>query len=322
MKYLNFLIFSAFIGFTFTACKKDKETEPKQIPTNQTDQEGASAIDDAIEDISDIISNKIGGGASQSSGRVTAYNLPCGIIKLDSNNTNGETRYTVQYGQNSPCGSKKKSGSIAFYLTNGNTFAQANAVYSIVFTNYKVEWVATEKEVTVNGTLTVSNINGHYIWEAVVFNKTIKHKVRGKLLITFENGEVRERNHFQLRTWASNNGWQGLSFSIEGDTLNNISETGYTIDGNHYYQTQIIDALTWSNCGNSFTGPYVLKTGHAKMNVDYPNISDAFIDVEAGYYINTKKLTTTPSKVNDCNANTYKIVIKFATFESTQYQLY
>jgi len=326
MKLFNVLFLSSVLctSLFFSSCKDKNENdpEPKKSTTTQTDQEGASAIDDAVEDVNDIISNKIGGGYNKSNSRVTAYNLPCGIIKFDSSTVNGTKVYTAQYGQNTPCGYKRKSGSIAFKLISGNTFAEVGAIYSVVFTEYKVEVIATGKEVTVNGTLTVTNVDGHYIWEAVFFNETIKHKVRGKLLITFENGEVRERNHFQLRTWSSSNGWEGLTFSVAGDTLDNISETGYTIDDNYYYQTQIIEALTWSNCGTDFKGPYVLKTGHAKMSVDYPNVKDAYIDIEAGYNINTTNLTSTPTKVNDCNSNAYKIFVKFSVIENTQYQLY
>lgn len=324
MKYINNLFLASLFctSIFFTSCKEKDKTDPEPKTTTQTDQDGASAIDDAIEDVNDIISNKIGGGYGKSNARVTAYQLPCGIIKLDSSTVNGSKQYSVQYGQNTPCGFKKKSGTITFNLTNGNTFAEVGAVYSVVFTNYKVEAVATGKEVTVNGTLTVTNIDGHYIWEAVVFNQTIKHKVRGKLLITFENGEVRERNHYQLRTWSSNNGWTGLTFSVAGDTLINVSETGNTIDGNYPYQTRIIDALTWSNCGSDFTGPYVLKMGHAKMSVEYPNVTDAFIDIEAGYLVDAANLTSTPTKVNNCQSNAYKIFVKFSAIENTQYQLY
>lgn len=303
----------------FSSCDREKEKVNKTPESDQTDQEGSSAIDDALEDVNDIISNDIGGGASQTNMRTTAYDLPCGVVKFDSTDIgNGKYKYFVQYGENTACGYKRKSGDVSFALINGNTFADVGAVYSVTFTDYTVVVLATGNSVTVNGTVNVTNRDGHYVWESVVFNQTVVHKLRGQLEITYENGEVRTRDHFQLRTWASDNSWAGLTFTVSGDTLingKNISETGYTINGDYYYETEILEDLTWENCGVDFKGPYVLTTGHARMNLVVPFVSDTYVDVEAGY-------DASFTKTNDCNSSAYRISLKLGDFESTEYQLY
>ncbi len=133
---------------------------------------------------------------------------------------------------------------------------------------------------------------------------------------------MRERKYFQSRIWSSNDGWAGLKLTVSGDTLINgvnVSEIGRTLDDDRYFETQILTDYAWSNCGTSFVGPFVLKTGKARMNVTVPNISPAYFEVEAGYLV---KLRSTATQVNDCTTNAYKISIQIGTNSSTEYQLY
>lgn len=333
MKKTTSILFTFLLsGLLLTACKKDNEPEPNNnnnnLPAKQNDKTGSVEADAVIDDVNDFISNKIGGG---SNARMAAYNLPCGVIRVDSVTTDNGKIYKMQYGNNTPCGYKKKSGEVTFELASGKTFEDSNAVVKIVFNNYTVEAVANGATVKLNGTITVTNIDGGYIWQAVstTYPRVIKHKIRGTFDITYANNEVRPRSYYQLRTWSSSNGWEGLTFSVAGDTTitindvpSSVSETGKTYEGNHDFQTEIITNFSWSNCGSAWAGPYVLKTGNAKMHVTIPNISPAYINVEAGYKINVNNLDATPTLVNDCSSNAYKITAQIGTVSNTQYQLY
>lgn len=312
--------------------KKEKKEDPlpveEQTPKSvkQSDQSGTAAADAAIEDVNDIISNGIGGGSNK---RMEEYRLPCGIVSLDSSTTdNGRKLYKIKYGKEAKCTNdfKFKTGTVVFQLTKGIAFSEEGAVFKITFVDYVVENSSTGDIVKVNGALYITNVKGGHIWQSVVNNTTIQHRIRGAFNVTYVSGAVREKKYFQLRTWNSSNGWAGLSFSATGDTAigvnTKISEIGYTLDGNYYYETNILEDYIWKNTSSSFVGPYVLQLGHAQVNVAVPSITPAYFDVEAGYYDNLSSSTDVPVKVNDKTSNAYKIIVRIGTTALTQYQLY
>ena len=328
MKKASSILLSIFFLIVFiSGCKKDKSVTdpiPPKTTTKPSDQQGSSEADAAIDDVSDFINNKIGGGTSQ---KTSAYNLPCGVVYLDSSTTNGggHKNYIMQYGSQTPCGYKKKSGLVSFSLLNSTDFNSVGSTYKITFTNYVVESLVNGETFTINGFVTVKNINGGFIWEAVTLSSTIVHQVRGTFSVTYSDGVTRDRSYYQLRTYASSSGWSGLSLTVSADTTINaasIYEIGKTYDGNYSYQTEMIENFVWSNCGTGYAGPYVLKTAHAKMNLDVPFLTNTYIDVQGGYYWDITNLSTPPVLINDCTTNAYKINTVINGSSVTQYQLY
>jgi hypothetical protein len=332
MKKLNltFLgaIMVALILFTTTGCKKDKDKDDNTtVASKPNDQQGSSEADAAINDVNDFISNKKGGGTSQS--KVSAYNLPCGVVEMDSTETSvgsGIYVYKFTYGNASPCGYKKKSGQVSWVLTNGTAFNNSGAVFTITFTNYVVEVIATGNIVTLNGNIVVTNQTGGYIWQPVVGGADVTHKVRGTFTVKYSDGTERARTYAQLRTWSSaTDDWAGLTLTIAGDSLvSGVSyyEFGRTYENDYEYKTEMITNYVWSNCGTTWAGPYVLKTGHAKLHVVNPYFTTAYFEVEGGYYYNYNNLSSTPTLVNDCTTNAYKITTVIGTSSTTSYQLY
>lgn len=338
MKKLIYSMLSvALLSMTLlSSCKK-----PDPVPPNtkypQSDQSGSTETDDAIADVNDFISNKVGTGTANFR-TSTTYNLPCGVISVDSVQIPGSSpatyTYTMHYGNQTKCGYKYKSGDVSFALVaNGNSFASAGAKYYITFTNYKVEVQATSTNITLNGTLVVTNTTGHYIWETGVNNTPVSHEIRGRITVTYDDGRTRIRNYFQQRDWTSSNSWAGLTLTISGDTtLNNrgsadvVADTGTTYDGNHAFRTVINTPLKWTNCNTSgwvWAGPYVLKDGDATMKVYVPNIAlPANIQVQAGYNWDVNNLSGTPTRPQDCSSNAYKITSSIIGYTSTEYQLY
>ncbi len=326
MKKLNI----AYLSFVFiamcmiTGCKKEKKVD--EIPpanTKPSDQQGSSEADEAMEDVNDFINNKIGGGSNQ---KVSAYNLPCGVVSIDSSTTNGTYKnYIMNYGSQTPCGYKKKSGYVTFALLDATKFNDVGATYKITFTNYVVESLVNGQKFTMNGYITVKNVNGGYIWQTVTASATITHKIRGTFSVTYFDGTVRNRSYYQMRTYSSSSGWSGLTLTIAGDTTINsatIYEIGKTYENNYDYQTEMINSFVWSNCGSTYAGPYVLKTAYARMKLIVPFLTNAYIDVEGGYKWDLANTTATPVLVNDCTTNAYKITTVINSASFTQYQLY
>lgn len=324
-------IMVALVLFTTTGCKKDKDKDDDTtVKSKPNDQQGSTEADNAISDVNDWISNKKGGGTSQT--KVSAYTLPCGVVSVDSTETSlgsGIYIYKMKYGNSTSCGInayKKKSGEVHFKLTNGTAFNTAGAVFTITFVDYAVENTITGIIVTLNGTITVTNTTGGYIWEPVANSSTtVSHKIRGTFIIKYSDGVERSRTYTQLRTWASTGGWAGLSLTIAGDsTISGVSyyEFGRTYENDYEYKTEMVTNFKWSNCGSTWAGPYVLKEAHAKLHVVNPYFATAYFEVEGGYKYDVSNLSATPTLVNDCNTNAYKITTVIGTASTTSYQLY
>jgi hypothetical protein len=314
----------------FQGCKKDPDpVTPTVSPkTNDSDQAGSAEMDEAMGHVNDMINNKIGGGSNY---RMATYNLPCGVVSVDSSTTNSGLHkiYKINYGGSTPCGYKYKSGQISFELQNQTAFNIAGATFMVTFTDYTVEVKATGSIIKLNGNVNVTNQSGGYIWQTVTSSDTIIHKIRGSVNVTFSDGVVRPHSFYQLRTWKSSTvspDWTGLSLTIAGDTLTNVIEIGKTKQGNYDYNTSATNAFVWKNCAliatGSWAGPYRLISGLARMNVTIPAITPTYIDVQGGYYWDYTLAGSTPSLVNDCTANAYKITTVIGTSTTSSYQLY
>ena len=325
MKKLNIFIIGlmVFMVGMITACKKNKDNTTTTATSKPNDQQGSSAADGVIDNVNDFINNKIGGGSTK---RVATYNLPCGVVLLDSSTISGGYKvYKMQYGSQTPCGYQKKSGQVSFVLINGTAFNSAGATFKLTYTDYVVVSLATGETTTINGTLTIKNVNGGYIWEAVTVPSTITYQLRGTFSVTYSDGTIRARSYYQLRTYSNTStagDWKGLTLSIGGDTLTNVYEIGKTYDGNYDYQTELITNFKWSNCGTTYAGPYILKAAHARMNLTIPLVTPAYIDIEGGYYWNYSNVQATPTLVNDCTTDAYKITTVVSTATTSVYQLY
>src|SRR6187402_1238425 len=96
-KLIRTFLLSGFIsGILLTSCIKKKADPAPEV--KQNDQQASVAADAAMDDVNDFINNHIGGGSGQTGSRIAAYNLPCGIVKVDSV-TNGTRKvYTFNYG--------------------------------------------------------------------------------------------------------------------------------------------------------------------------------------------------------------------------------
>jgi hypothetical protein len=323
---LSFIGTCLLASAMLSGCIKKEEEKPKT--TNKpSDQTASSEVDEALNDVNDVINNKVGTGTSQQ--RIAAYNLPCGVVSIDSvKNSSNHYVYSVHYGDKSSCNPYKyKSGVISFALVDSVAFNKAGSTFLVTFTDYSVEVVATGAIVTINGTIRTTNLSGGWVWEAVTSGATISHKVRGSINVTYPDGQIRSRSYFQHRQWASaGGGWPNLNLTISADTATanyaTVSEIGYTYDGNYLYETQITNPFVWGNCGSTWAGPYKLKAAHARLNVTIPNISQAYFDVEGGYYWDGTSTSASYATV-PCDANAYKIKA-FVTnlIDQTSYQLY
>ena len=316
MKKILNLTLTAFTAFMFTQCNNadtGKVVTPVTVKTSSSssDNLASNEYDKAMENVDSLVNQTI----SDPNKRVAAYNLPCGVVKLDQN---GNT-YSIQYGDKTPCGYKKVSGTITYVLKSGNKFSDSAAVLGVTFINYEVIVNATGESLIINGTQSVTNVTGGSLYRLFTTdNVHVQHTVSGQLSVTFvdaSGNKTRLRNLHKVKEWTRLTGIESLKFEAYGDSAS-VWENGYNKDGNPYY-TKINEKFTWTYCGNS---TFKLTKGLAEAtysNKDIPSQSGTFT-VEAGY--NSAKNTP----VKDCSSDEYMIhtVIPIVKYDVTEYQLY
>ena len=267
-KWISVLAVIVMGTLLFTACKKQEEAAPASKGEQADDASARNELDRAQNDIETVYNSDQYAGNQRGS----AVNLLCGSVTLNTNN------FTITYnGVN--CGSRIIGGSIDVTLLSGTKFSDVNAKLKIVFNNYKIHYNSSGEEIVYNGTTYITNSTGGTL--ASLFTTTpgtVVHKTRGALTLTYDTtgtgGSTFQRtwNLFRKKTFTSNGAQTGISLKFEGDTIVNgylpgtydaVSEYGLDVENRKFIHT-IPTPFVWSNCGTTYSGPYVLKTGRVE----------------------------------------------------------
>lgn len=317
------ILYTILIGtsISLVGCKKPDEVPAAYEGRAKADDASArNELDKVYDDIEKVFNSQEYDDASTL--RTTAAILPCGSVTLNTQN------FTIQYnGVN--CGSRTLSGSIDVTLLTPGVFSDPDAKLKIVYNDYKVLYYANNQSITYNGTMYVTNgpNGGTMLSLFTTTPTTVVHKVRGQLSLTFDstgtgNANVtREWNVFRKKTYTSNGTQTGISLSVEGDTLIaagtyipgeylTASEYGISRDDDKFV-CNLSTPFTWSNCGSSYAGPYILKQGKVEYTVDLSTNPIASLGVTIGTWSATAgHRYDSPNSYpfdGSCGSNGYKL---------------
>ena len=309
MKLSNLILVFFCLALIATSCKKDEEEDPivqsNIAEQGSNDETARDEYDKSLDNVFTALESTDFGSRSGDSAVV----LPCGVVRIDT--TGG--KYTIVYGKN--CGRKVLSGSVTASISpSGAKWRDKGAVLRLDYSNYTVKFEANGQTLVFNGSLYVTNVNGGLIFETIIGGKTIIHRVRGAINVTFDNGKTRLWNVYKKRTYHSPTSKVGeLTLELSADSAGNIAEIGTNRNGDQFTTTIPIPYLM-RNCNTSghWTGPYVLIQGKLIYTVA-PNSLTA----EPGYAYVSGSIVPR----NDCNATGYKLtwVIGGVTTEKFQY---
>ncbi len=313
MKHLTLLFIISLLLFS---CKK-KETEIIEptisSPSNSiaiaekgsNDETARNEYDASIENAFQALETTNFGSRGADSGVI----LPCGVIGVD---TTGN-RHIIRYGSN--CGRKVLSGNIIATLQPPATkWKEKGAVITLEYQNYKVLFEVNNQTLIFNGTITVTNVYGGLIYETILMQSVIEHKIRGNIAIDFDNGKTRNWRIFKRRTYTAANGEiSNLELKLSADSTRNIAEVGISKSGQEFITT-IPLSLRYENCGAGKNfGPFVLVEGTAKIEVG----SNALM-VEAGQKFMNQTITSS----RDCSAEGYKLSWNIGGTTREEFQYY
>jgi len=238
------LIAIAFIGSMTVGCKKNDTTTT--TPADDTQQQATSADDEnrvqtesdqALDDANTAIqlvptaSGRLdgieGGGINPiCNTTIDTTNKASGIIKIIYNGLNCD-------------GTKSRTGNIKIQLSSpgGNVtkWKTQGATLTLTFDTLKITRISDGKAITLNGTHSITNVNGGLI-KNITAAGTVVHQIRGNMMITFDDGTNRTWAVTRTRTYSIANNI--LSVSLSGDstigTFNHIAMSGINRAGEKF----------------------------------------------------------------------------------------
>lgn len=276
------IIYAILIGaaVSLVGCKKPDEVPPvNEGRTKADDATARNELDKVNSDIETVYNSQEYADASGL--RTTGEILPCGKVTFSNKN------FQIDYSKSGiNCGSRVVSGTISVTLLTSGSFSDPNARLKIVYSDYKVLYYTNNQSITYNGTSYITNgPNGGTLLSLFTTTpKTVVHKVRGQLELTFDStgagkhNVIREWNLFRKNTYTSTGTQTGISVKVEGDTsiladtyipggYSTTSEYGISRDGDKFV-CNLSTPFLWANCGSSYGGPYILKEGKVEYTVD------------------------------------------------------
>ena len=266
MKKLLVVSFALLLGVAVTcttSCKKADSTTADDTPTQSQTASDDARVNSELENVSNeantAISSHPNTAGAKVEGVVGVTTLPTDVkISRDSINGTVTLTYVDSIGL---YGLYRRSGSIVIalqgYLANGKGkhWVDAGATIYVTLNNYKVTRIWDGKSIVFNGTKSITNKTGGFIWK-LTSGQSLEHDIRANgLTITFDDGTQRTWSLHQNRTWTNITANNTANFQVSqgSDTTvagySNVSYWGTTRANNPFY-VQLTSPLTVnSTCG-------------------------------------------------------------------------
>jgi hypothetical protein len=224
------LMIFAISALLFTGCKKKDTVEPDdenpatEATVHQTNADDQSKVDqqsnESIDDVNKVLNDNSN----------TRTELPCNVT-IDSAAVMSKGLIKLTYHGASCDGLRTRSGVISVQLPYDTVAKKPirwnakGAKIIITYDKYKVTRIADNKSITFNGQLTVTNVNGGGVW-VLLSGTPVIHKLRGGMVITFDDGTTREWIVARTRSYALS---VAMVLTVEeaGDSLVNGKKIAY-----------------------------------------------------------------------------------------------
>jgi hypothetical protein len=223
IRLLSVITLTLFI--TLIACKKDssqqqEEQDPK-LTAHTEDQSRFSNVMDAA----DLEVNYALESSSSFSGRLMGDSICAATVVYDT--LNSTRKITITYNGADCGGFSSRTGSIVISMASGVRWKDAGAQINVTFQNFKVVRTRDNKSVTINGTHTLTNVEGGLLRDLLQGRTTIVHTISGDLSITFDDGTQRSWQVARKRVYTlANGGTITITGTHTDGTQTNIAEWG------------------------------------------------------------------------------------------------
>jgi hypothetical protein len=226
--FLTLAAVTTAIALTFTACKKNTDGPGADLKIASDNAKFQSDVDEAGNLASESFSfTGLSMRVASPPDMADIQSIPsiCGA-SIDTSMLSSQKFITITFDGNTVCNQKIRSGNITAKLITGAKWKDVGAQLLVTFTNYRVENTTTGTEFTYNGAKTYTNLTGGLI-RTLNTTPSVSHKVRGNMVVTFDDGTQ--------RTWwiarRNNYDYNGGNTRIIVDGDSTIANKVYTIGG-------------------------------------------------------------------------------------------
>ena len=256
----------------FTACQKnaDPTTDPdpvtnEEVQAHAQDQNRVSTnLDDVANEVNVALENNAFFG-----GRVQNTTSICAATAVADTVSNPKT-ITITYNGNDCANTHQRTGTIVLSMAAGMRWKNPGAVITVTFQNFKVKRLADNKSITINGSQTLTNVNGGLLFQLPT-RQTIIHTITSNnMSITFDDNTQRTWNIAHKREFTYNN---GVVLSVSGigtnGSVTNAAEWGTNRFG-HSFTTSITQPLVFrQDCNLRLTSGEIKHQGIAAATVTF-----------------------------------------------------
>ena len=232
-----FIAAIALLAVSFSSCKKDKDSSTANSDytsefSSQSDDQ--ASVSDAVDEVADDANNVLGDHPSLT-GRLT--NLTCNATAVVDSISDPRT-VTITYNGTNCAGNHTRVGVVVLSMPAGTHWRDAGAVLTIDVQNLKITRLRDGKNITINGTKTITNVTGGLVENLGTSTTSITHNIAttgSGFTITFDNGSQRVWNVSKQRVFSYNNGIVITTTGTHSEgTLTDISEWGTNRFGNDF----------------------------------------------------------------------------------------
>lgn len=271
----SFAVLAFGICFFFYACRKDSSqpsSTTTDVPTEvQGHADDQSQVSGDMDDVANDADAALEGSASFSGRFQNGANTAsiCGATAVAD--TSGSTKtITITYNGNNCQGTTFRTGSVILSMPRDMKWKNAGSYITVAFQNLKIKRLSDNKSIILNGTQTITNVNGGLLLQLSAV-QTIVHTITGSnMSITFDDGSQRTWQVARKRTFSYNN---GIVLTITGigtsGNLTNVAEWGTNRFG-HPFTTSISSPLVFRlDCSGRLTSGEIGHEGFATVAVKF-----------------------------------------------------
>ncbi len=270
-KFRQLSVLALTVVFIFTACKKDeapKNTDTEtEVKAHNEDQNFVSSEMDAVINES-IVSLESEGAFSGKMMDQQDINTLCNATAVADTFSN-PWKITITYNGNNCFNTHHRSGTVVLSMPAGTRWKNAGAALTITVQNLVIKRLSDNKQIKINGTQTITNVNGGLAYQLPVLNN-ITHTVNGTLSITFGDNTQRNWQVSRKKVFTYNN---GVVLTVHGTGTDGnhtqLAEWGTNRFG-HAFFTSITHPLVFrQDCSMRLTAGELKHQGFATSTVTF-----------------------------------------------------
>lgn len=274
--FRSFSALALCASLAFYACKKDNSQSSNPNNDVSTEVQGhaddqtlvSGNMDDVANDAdASLETNASFTGRFQSGANVTG--AVCGATAV-ADTAAGMKTITITYNGNNCQGTALRTGTVVISMLREMKWKEAGAYVTVTYQNLKVKRLSDGKSTTLNGTQTITNVNGGLLSQLSTGATIVHTIISSNMSITFDDGSQRTWQVARKRTFTYSG---GIVLTITGagtvGNLTNVAEWGANRFG-HSFTTSISSPLVFrQDCGDRLTSGEIRHEGFATAVVKF-----------------------------------------------------